>query len=82
MQVPEYVLDRLAVITQPQSQTGARRLRALAFLAPLIQLYGQRQLRLRNRENMESLAGRVKIQVSASCALQVGQCAISTAPQY
>ena len=65
VQVPEYVLDRLAVITQPRSQTGARRLRALAFLAALIQLYGagRHQLRLRSRESMQSLAHRVNIQV-------------------
>lgn len=70
MQVPEYVLDRLAVITQPQSQTGARRLRALAFLAALVQLYlaGRHQLHIRSRESMHSLADRVKVPVRASCA--------------
>lgn len=65
VQVPEYVLDRLAIITKPQSHTGARRLKALAFLAALINLYtGRHQQRMRAREGMQSLAGRIKIQVS------------------
>ncbi|CAL5226977.1 g9863 [Coccomyxa viridis] len=61
--VPGYVLDRLAVITQPRSQTGARRLRALAFLAALIQLYDQkRQLRPKAREGVGALAHQLQIQ--------------------
>lgn len=65
LQAPEYVLDRLAIISKPQSQSGERRLKALAFLAALIHLHaGRHQLRMRAREGLQGLADRVKVQAS------------------
>ena len=68
------MLGRLAFITKPQSQAGARRLRALAFLAALMRLYtGRYQLRMKPREGMQALAERTRVQVrpdlhSATCS--------------
>lgn len=71
MQVPDFVLDRLALIAKPQSQAAARRLRALAFLAALIRLYTSRkELRVKPREGMQALAERTRVQVSMTCTLQ------------
>ena len=65
------MLDRLALITKPQSQAGAARLRALAFLAALVQLFmGRREHRIKPRESMQALAERIGVQVSMTCALQ------------
>ena len=69
--MPDVVLDRLALIVKPQSQAGARRLRALAFLAALMRLYtGRHQLRIKPRESMQALAERTRVQVSITCTPQ------------
>ena len=70
-QVPDFVLDRLALVTKPQSQAGGRRLRALAFLDALMRLYtGRRELRIKPRETMQALAERTRVQVSMTCTPQ------------
>ncbi len=60
------VLDRLPLITKPDGPAAARRLRAMAFLGPLVALYTGR-----HRQNVDArtgglkqLSGRLRIQVS------------------
>lgn len=65
MQFPGVVLDRLALITTPDAPAAERRLRAMAFLGPLIALYTGR-----HRLNVEAQKGGLKA-VSARTRIQV-----------
>ncbi|CAL8464180.1 g3715 [Coccomyxa elongata] len=61
---PGVVLDRLALITAPEGPAAQRRLRAMAFLGPLISLYTGRY-----RLNVEAQKGGLKA-VSARTRIQ------------
>ena len=66
VQFPGAVLDRLPAL-RPDAPTGARRLRALAYLGPLIHLYtGRHELRVDSTpgsDGMAALSARTKVQV-------------------
>jgi hypothetical protein len=65
VQFPDVVLDRLPLITKPDGPAAARRLRAMAFLGPLVSLYtGRHRLNVDSRTGgLKQLSGRMRIQV-------------------
>lgn len=69
-QFPDVVLDRLPLITKPDGPAAARRLRAMAFLGPLVSLYtGRHRLNVDSRlGGLKQLSGRMRIQVILSSA--------------
>ena len=64
-QFPDVVLDRLPLITKPDGAAATRRLRAMAFLGPLVSLYtGRHRLNVDARTGgLKQLSGRMRIQV-------------------
>ena len=67
MQFPDAVLNRLPAL-RPDAPTGARRLRALAYLGPLVHLYtGRHELRVDSAPGsgggMAALSGHIKVPV-------------------